>query len=451
MEHLRLGRQRSRALRCRHLVFICLSILIDPIRQADAQVASPEVKAPDASAPAAKAQAPEVKAPDASKLKFSGEIVARIMYVVNENFAATNDAGQPKYNDDIWSVMRFRLRLGAEYRATDTVTMGLRLSSGDPSYPSSSFQFPLNDFRKFAISIDRAYVFWQPRGFLQLRFGIQQNPLFTPTEILWDADVHPIGTAQVIAFGNTGLTLSAGQFWLREVRSTKDNEPNTQNSFLFMEQLAYAIPLSFAKTTIAVASYHFTNPNTAARSVQTGEFSGDFKTNRFNPNGATIADPKDAAKQLPVDYFSGFSLLNVGLKAELAAIPLTIAADLVINLKARRDASLGAAYKHRKNLAVGVMVRYGRNQKTHDWMVGAGFFHIEADSALAVYNNDEIQQTNVNSIPVEFTYTIYKDVRATLDAYIAKKEDVALPTFGGFVSDQNAWRIRSNLRLAASF
>lgn len=393
----------------------------------------------------------EAEAQDTSRLKFSGEVVSRIMYVVNENFAETEDPAQPRTNDDVWSVMRFRLRFGAEYRATESVTMGFRLSSGDPSYPSSAFQFPLNDSRRFPISIDRAYLFWRPWSPLQLRFGIQENPLFRPTEILWDADVHPIGTAQAIAFGKTGLTLTAGQFWMRETRSTKENNPNTQNSFLFMEQLAYTLPVVFAKTTLAVASYHFTNPDTAARSIQTGEFSGDFKTNRFDPNGTTLEFPAGSGTQVPIDYFSEMSFLNFGLKSELAAIPLTVTGDVVVNLKARNDPSLGAMYARKKNFAAGGMLRYGRNKELHDIMVGAGFFHIEADAAVAAYNNDEIQQTNINSVPVEFTYTICKEARVMLDVYIAKKEDTALPTFGGFVSDQNATRVRANLRFLANF
>jgi hypothetical protein len=396
-------------------------------------------------------EARSAEAPAEAKLKFSGEVVSRIMFVVNENFAETRDQADSRTNDDIWSVTRFRMRLGAEFQATERVRLGFRLSSGDSSYPSSSYQLPLNDLRRFPISIDRAYIFWTPTAALDLQFGIQPNPLFTPTEILWDGDVHPIGTSQVVRFGKTGLELTAGQFWMREVRYTKENDPNTQNSFLLMEQLAYTVPLSWSKMTLSFASYLFTNPHTTARSIQTGEFSGDFKTNRFDPIGKTIADPKDATKQLPVNYFSNFSLLNFGLKIDFTDIPLVVTGDVVWNLGARSNASLGTQYANTKGFAAGGMIRYGRAEKLHDLRIGAGFFHIEADSAIAAYNNDEMQQTNINSIPVELNYTICKEVSVMLDAFIAWKEDADLPTFGGFVNSQNATRIRANLRFIGRF
>lgn len=113
--------------------------------------------------------------------------------------------------------------------------MGFRLSTGSPSYPSSGWSSLSDDFRRDAIAFDRAYVNVQPTDGLQLRFGFNANPLFPPTELVWDGDVSPGGVAEVIRSGN--LELVAGQFMLREIRTLRSD--NRAGGMMWAHGLTY--------------------------------------------------------------------------------------------------------------------------------------------------------------------------------------------------------------------
>ncbi len=381
-------------------------------------------------------------------LQFSGDLGVRVMIMLNERFASNDETA----DDDLWVVPRFRVRFGAEYRPAEWISLFFRLATGDPSYPPSSWQFALHDLRKFPISIDRAYAELRPGTFATIRFGAHPNPLFTPTEILWDGDVHPIGLSEVFKLGDTGLEVRAAQVAMRELRDTLSSTANKDDAWLLAGQLLYSPPgLSVLKPTFGLAGYWFTNPNTAARAIQTAEFSGDFKTNRFDPRGEDVPDPNDPEGTIPIDYFSDFRLLDVSMRLEAPSLKLTLDADFVWNFGARRAPSLGPMYEDRKALAVGAMLRYGSLNEPGDWQVGVGFFHIESDAAIAVYNNDEMQQTGIQSFPVEVSVALASKVKLVVDAYVSRREDTDLPISGGIVHDENAARVRANLRLLGSF
>lgn len=83
--------------------------------------------------------------------------------------------------------------------------------------------------------------------------------------------------------------------------------------------------------------------------------------------------------------------------------------------------------------------------------LGAGFFHIEADSVVAVYNSDDLQQTNVNSIPVELQLRLPGGVKVVWDTYIQEKVDTDLASNGGVVHGENATKVRTRLSVLGSF
>jgi hypothetical protein len=374
--------------------------------------------------------------------RIAGEFGARAEFIANENFAETDVIRA----DDARFRLRLRARLGAEYRATEAVTVALRVSTGDNAFPSSAWTSLSSDFRRQPVQLDRAYVQLRLRA-LQLRAGIGPNPLFTPTELLWDADVQPAGLTQRLAGSNGSVALTLGQFVLREVRSSRP--PNERSSFLLVEGVTYRGGLGAATATVGLAHYYFTNPDAIARSLQTGELDGEFKTNRFDPNGRTLMGADGAP--VPTDYFSRFSVLSVGWTVEVRRIPLTAGGDVAVNLGARRDAALGAAYAGRRNVAFGAMVRYGRSTSSGGVTLGLGFFRIEADAVLAVYNSDDLQQTNVTSVPLEVVLALPGRTRLLWDTYVQKKISTALPSNGGLVHGQNALKVRTRLSLLVGF
>ena len=388
----------------------------------------------------------EGPAPPSRRLAFSGELGARLELIANDSFATTAALA----DDDVRFRQRFRLRFGADYEASRALALGFRLSTGDTRFPSTAWTSLSNDFRRQPIAIDRAFVSVRPGGGADLRSGLMALPLFSPTQVLWDADVQPAGLGEVVPLGGSGLTLAGGQFWLREARS--DRPDNQEGSLLFAQGLSFSHAGPSRRFTAGLAYWHYNRPDSLALALQTGELDPAFKTNRFDPQGRTIPDPGRPGATLPVDYFSNYTLLSAALRLETRwRRPLALSAEGVVNLSARSDPSLGPAWAKRQGGAFAILLHYGSDQKDWDWRVGVGYAHIEADAVVAVYNSDELQQTNVRSLPLELPLRLPGGPRVVLDAFVQKKLDTALPGPGGIVSPENATKVRARLNLLVPF
>lgn len=381
------------------------------------------------------AQATSTAADSGPRLQFAGEVGLRSEWIVNENFARSDDVR----SDDVRMRWRTRVRLGGEYAPDQKVRIGFRLSTGSEAFPSSAWSSLSNDLRRHPLQLDRAYANLDWLKGVQLRVGLEANPLFAPTELLWDSDVQVAGIAEIAKLG-PNLALTAGQFMLREIRSTRPDAE--ENSFLIANGLTWAARNESIGATIGVSHYHFTNPNTIARSLQRGDLDSEFRTNRIAPLGS---DPSD------VRFFSRFSILEFGVKMDHRRQPWGAVVELALNLRARRRPTLGPAFANKQRLAAGGSVRYGRNQNVRDWQVSAGFFRIEADSVIAVYNSDDLQQTNVNVVPVEFQVRLPGSARFVWDSYFQKKIDTTLPSNGGITHGENALKVRSRVSLVVTF
>lgn len=371
------------------------------------------------------------------EFRLCGDAGTRAEFIGNE-FFAERDATRA---DDARFRQRMRVRAGVEYQAAKPLSIGFRLTSGDASFPTGAWSSMSDDFRRKPFQIDRAFLSWQATSSARVRVGLQANPLFTPTELLWDADAHPAGVSETISLGG-GFVATAGQFTLREIRSSRPD--NEERAFLFAQGLTNSRRWGNRTVGVGVSYYWFTNPNALSRSLQTGEFDPEFKTNRFDPRGRKSGTT-------PLDYFSDFRLLDIGVQVEDAAGKLGGRVEAVINLGARRSADLGEAFRRSERLAIGGEVRYGRSQRPGDWAVRAGFYHIEADAVVAVYNNDDLQQTNVNVAVGEWQLRFPGRARLVLDTYLQKKNNVALASNGGVLHPENALKSRSRVSFIVEF
>jgi hypothetical protein len=379
---------------------------------------------------------------EAGRIDITGDIGTRAEFIRNENFAESDLTR----SDDHRFRSRLRLRLGGRVDLGEGFEAQLRLSTGSPSYPTSAWTTPL-DFRRHPVQVDRAFIAARFAPWLHVQLGAGPNQLFTPTELVWDSDVQPAGVATRLSAGR--WTLAAGQYVLREARSVQaDNE---QGAYLLAHGLTYSLPTPVFRATVGVAEYRFVNPHVLARSLQLGELDADFRTNRFDPRGRVAPDPRNPVATVPVDFFSGFQILNVGFRADFHELPVSFSADLALNRAANRDPSLGAAFAERQRLGYGAMVRFGKSRDPWDWTVGAGLFRIEADAVLAILNSDDLQQTNVRTVPLDLQLVLPGAVRLTWDSYLQRKLNVNLPSNGGIVHDEDALKVRTRLTASVSF
>ena len=384
-------------------------------------------------------------APVARVPRITGDVSARAEFIGNEFFADSDATSK----DGRRFRVRARVRISLLSDTTTRLRWGARLSTGDAGLPASAWASFSNDLRRFPLSLDRAYVRYRASPNLSLRLGVDSNPVFTPTEMVWDADVQTAGLAVAVNVPRSGLTLHAGQFSLRELRSSRAT--NQENSFLFVQGVSWRKRSEMVDATVGASFYGYGNANEIGRSEQAGEFDADVKTNRFDPRGRTIADPQNAARRLPTDLFSRYRIMSGGARIRSLKAPWSFAVDMARNAGARVDSSQGVAFASRQNSALGVAATYGSVSREGDWSLQMGFYRIEADAVLAAFNNDDLQQTNVRSIPVELQVELPDGLRLVWDTYFQKKLSTALASSGGVVNNDNALKVRSRVTLRARF
>lgn len=366
--------------------------------------------------------------PSSAQLQISGQVGFRSEYMANENFAE-NDATR---DDDHRLRWRSRVRINGAYTLSDQVNLGFRLSTGSPRYPSSAWSTLSDDFRRDQIAFDRAYLDYAVSEKVSLRFGFNGNALFRPTELVWDGDVSPGGLTQVWRTGG-GLELVTGQYMLREARSSRS--VRDERSFLLANGLSYGWG-DDASYRLGVFDYAYTRPNTIATAIDEGELDGDYKTNRFMPDDGGA-------------YFSDYHIIGGSFTYSRGS--WSLATEAAVNVGAEEDASLGTGYAQKENLAWTALVTYGSLGEPGSWNITSGYARIEADAVIAAYNSDDLQQTNVSTIPVWVRVQLPGGARLVWDTYVQSKLNNALASNGGFIHAENATKVRTRLTVQANF
>lgn len=116
--------------------------------------------------------------------------------------------------EDRWRT-RFRYRLGIESKVNRQVKVGFGVCSGgsDPRSTNQTFQ---DSFSSKGINIDYAFAQYDPFTWASFVGGKMKNPLWNPSDLIWDSDITPEGFAillnrkvndQVALFCNGGFFL----------------------------------------------------------------------------------------------------------------------------------------------------------------------------------------------------------------------------------------------------
>lgn len=125
--------------------------------------------------------------------------------------------------------LTLRGRLEIEARLGEQVLAGLRLATGSTGSSATSTSQTLgNDFNRYTLGLDRAYIRWQPdvlgKG-LSADFGRMPNPFYS-TDLAWPDDLAFDGVAARLSHAFTpqrSLFAAAGVFPLEELNlSTRD-------------------------------------------------------------------------------------------------------------------------------------------------------------------------------------------------------------------------------------
>jgi hypothetical protein len=368
-------------------------------RLATLEAAAAPVGTPAASAPAVVA----VAAPDEPKSRFEVSGDLRLRYEANYG-AETGD----------WDRGTLRGRLGATYAATDAITIGARLATGDPDDPNSSDVTFSNFDDDFQVSLDMAYAAYSFGG--AKAWGGKFALPFTRTDLVWDSDVNPqgVGATYKLPVGGAELRFSGLYFLV-------DHSVAGTDSSMIGGQVGMKMPVSEAlKFDLAVAQYDYSLGSVA------GADATDFGSNVIGPDG---------------HYFSDYDLFNVLASATYegwSRWPVALTGDYVVNRGARVAGDTGYS----------IELAAGQSHGRGDWRFGYGYSQAEVDAVLAAFSQDNTTiGTNYRQHTVFAAYNLLDNI--VLDAvwYHYRPYDAE---FSG-LNDPDQWLDRVRLHFLVLF
>lgn len=326
-------------------------------------VASP---APAAAPPSAAVATAQGAAPAASglsdRLKVSGDLRLRAQHDRSDSDGRDRTSGQ------------IRARVGATFALSDRVTIGGRLVTGDADDPNSTDVQLSNWLDDLDVSLDLAYAQLN-FGDLKLYGGKIPQP-FARTDLVWDGDVNPqgVGATYKHALDNGGALRSNGLFFV------VDEKAGGSDSTMAGVQFGYDSPAHGAfKYDLSGAYYRYSLGSVA------GADSGDWRTNRLNPDGTFLSD-----------YELANLLFGATWQGANEKWPVRVVGDYVRNLGAIDDEDTG----------YGVDVSVGRASKPGDWRFTYVYSQTDVDAVLSAFSHDNIGiATNykLHALTVDYT------------------------------------------------
>lgn len=221
----------------------------------------------------------------------------------------SDDDGQDRSSSQV------RARLGATFAINDRVTVGGRIATGDADDPNSSDTQLSNWNDDFSISLDLAYA-QLAFGDLKIYGGKFPQP-FTRTDLVWDGDVNPQGIGATYKRALAG----GGAFRTNALFFVVDEQAAGADSTMGGVQLGYDSPAYGGfKYDISGAYYRYSLGSVA------GADSGDWRTNRRNPDGTFLSN-----------YELANLLMGVTLQGADEKWPVRLVGDYVRNLGAIDD------------------------------------------------------------------------------------------------------------------
>lgn len=136
------------------------------------------------------------------------------------DFAKVNSKGEPTGNTtEKRERFRLRARLGMLAKVSESWSGGIRLATGSTTDRVSTNQTLGQDWNKYTLTVDRAYLKYDPVEWLTVSGGRIPNPWFS-TDLVWDEDLNFEGMAATWkpVFDNGAIKpfLTVGAFPLRE-------------------------------------------------------------------------------------------------------------------------------------------------------------------------------------------------------------------------------------------
>jgi hypothetical protein len=352
---------------------------------------------------------------------------------------------------------RLRLRLGISAKVTDEVGVGMRLSTGSATDRVSTNQTLGQNFNKYQVFWDRAFLRLDPAEWMTLQAGRMPNPWFS-SEMTWSENLNFEGLAATFRISEPQDDFqpffTMGYFPLRE-----DTPPGRDGRALMGAQLGTQWSLSArARFKLGVALYSYRNiegrsdedyrlvTTTNGVSVVTGAQYGRYEYgNALRQKGNTLFETNpmgagvDTAPVWGLAYrfrplvltasaeFTHFSPFNLLLSAEFAKNTAFSESDFH---KRATDAVLANASPGGRDKGYQFRMAVGASEvrDADDWQLNLTYRHLGSDAVLDAFTDSDLGLggTNVRGYILGAQYGLYRNTALGLRYMAAENIDSTL-------------------------
>lgn len=341
-------------------------------------------------------------------------------------FVSQDDYGVTGNSSEDRNRYRVRARLGMLARISDDWSGGIRLATGSETDRVSTNQTMGNNFNKYTLSLDRAYINYTPTEWMTLVGGRMPNPWYS-TDLMWDEDLNFDGFAATFkpAVGNGSFRpfVTVGAFPLLE-----DAPPKQDSRWIFGVQGGGK--WEFAQNTqltFGAAIYDFSN---LEGQLQADEAYYDLSSSAGSPayrmyeygsslrqKGNTLFRTNPVADTTYASIWglaSKFRPLNLTASLDLAhfdPVHVVLTADYIKNtafdrseIQRRTDVDLsdGKDYGYLAKVLVGMP----KLEKRHDWQATFAYRYLGSDATLDAFTDSDfgLGGTNLKGYQLGFSY-----------------------------------------------
>jgi hypothetical protein len=351
------------------------------------------------------------RAPEwAKRIRFGGDI--RLRYQADQfDENNTEFIAEPGNPTELMNTredrnrVRYRVRVSAEAKVTEDVSVGLRLATGNEKDPVSTNDTLGDYLNKDGINLDRAYLRWNAFEGAALWGGRFPNPFFY-SDLVWDSDVNFEGGAlsweRPFTEKLTGFA-SAAAISIQEVEFSRDDK------WLYGGQLGVRYkPRKDLIWKLGAAYYDYDRITGKRIDPTRPESEFDFTLPGFQQKGNLLMDI-DPGADFQMALAADYDLINLTGTVEIAyyyPIWINLLADYVRNIgfdadEAADNTGLDKDFIEEitgaEGYQFGILVGYPKVRDRWQWSTSLYWKHLESDAVLDAFTDSDFHLGGTNA------------------------------------------------------
>jgi hypothetical protein len=321
--------------------------------------------------------------------------------------------------------VRFRLRLRFDTEINEDAALHLQLASGDPGTPVSTNQTFTEFFQPKPISIDRAYVAYNPRSAPAITLGLGKfNAPQTTTQLVFDDDLNFEGGWEQVSW----TPREGAEVTLIGLQTALNERSVSEDSYMLGGIGEVTVTMGRHSILFSAANYTWGNEDQIAVASAGGPLESILTNSvRRGPTGTVVG------------YSSQFNVVDLiaegTLRTNRPAYPLRVLVEFARNTQAVTDRDSGVWFE----------LAYGSPRASGTW--SAEYVHgwSEQDVTPSAFVHSDLPGTNVRSHILETSYVLKTGFSIDTTLHFTKRLFLERPT------DPNAWLTRLHLGAVVRF